>query len=209
CLDKPVITATQMMESMIHSTMATRAEVSDVANAVLDYSDAVMLSAESAIGDNPVAVVSAMSRICLVAEEDASIQTSGHRLDTHFSRIDESVAMAAMYMANHLDVTAVVALTESGNTPLWMSRIKTAMPIYGLTRNKTALGRMTLYRGVYPVEFDVTKHDRDSVNAMAEKVLIEQGAVKKGDIAILTKGDYHGVGGGANAIKVLKVGDVV
>ena len=208
-LDKPVITATQMMESMIHSTVATRAEVSDVANAVLDYTDAVMLSAESAVGDYPVVVVSAMSRICLVAEQDVSIKTSGHRMECHFGRVDEAIAMASMYIANHLDVTAVVALTESGNTPLWMSRIKTAMPIYGLSRHRKALGRMTLYRSVYPVEFDVTTCTRDEVNQRAAQILEEHGVVKKGDIAILTKGDHLGVGGGANAVKVLKIGEVI
>jgi pyruvate kinase len=208
-LDKPVITATQMMESMITSSVATRAEVSDVANAVLDYTDAVMLSAESAVGDHPVLVVSAMSRICMVAESDESSKVSGHRLECRFGRIDEAVAMSAMYMANHLAVAAVVALTESGNTPLWMSRIRTAMPIYGLSRHRKALGRMTLYRGVYPVYFDATKYSRDEVNVFAAQILEEDHVVAKGDIAILTKGDYMGVGGGANAIKVLKIGEVL
>ncbi len=208
-LDKPVITATQMMESMITSSVPTRAEVSDVANAVLDYTDAVMLSAETAVGEYPVAVVSAMSRICLVAESDLASQISGHRLECRFGRVDEAIAMSTMYMANHLDVTAVVALTESGNTPLWMSRIKTGMPIYGLSRHQKALGRMTLYRGVYPVYFDVTQHARDDVNKMAAEVLEEHHVVNKGDIAILTKGDAMGVGGGANAIKVLRIGEVV
>ncbi len=208
-LDKPVITATQMMESMIHSTMATRAEVSDVANAVLDYTDAVMLSAESAIGDNPVAVVSSMSRICQVAEQDEASQRSGHRLECRFGRPDEAVAMAAMYVANHLPIAAVVALTESGNTPLWMSRIKTAMPIYGLARHRQALGRMTLYRGVYPIHFDVTQFSRDDINQKAVEVLEQNGVVHRGDIVILTKGDFMGVGGGANAIKILTIGDVV
>lgn len=208
-LDKPVITATQMMESMIHSTMATRAEVSDVANAVLDYTDAVMLSAESAIGDNPIAVVSSMSRICQVAEQDESSQRSGHRLECRFGRADEAIAMAAMYVANHLPIAAVVALTESGNTPLWMSRIKTAMPIYGLARHPQALGRMTLYRGVYPVYFDVTQFSRDDINQKAVEVLEQNGVVHRGDVVILTKGDFMGIGGGANAIKILTIGDVV
>lgn len=208
-LDKPVIIATQMMESMIHSSVATRAEVSDVANAVLDYADAVMLSAESAVGDYPVEVVSAMSRICLAAEQDESIQSSGHRLECRFGRIDEAVAMSAMYIANHLDVSAVVALTESGSTPLWMSRIKTVMPIYALSRQVATLGRMTLLRGVYPVYFDVTLYDRDEVNQKAAAILEERGVVQFGDIAILTKGDHMGVGGGANAVKILKIGEVL
>jgi pyruvate kinase len=208
-LDKPVITATQMMESMITSSVATRAEVSDVANAVLDYTDAVMLSAESAVGDHPAVVVNAMSRICMVAEQDLSNRVSGHRLECRFGRVDEAIAMSAMYMANHLDVVAVVALTESGDTPLWMSRIRTAMPIYGLSRHRKALGRMTLYRGVYPVDFDATKGSRDDVNKMAAQVLEDHCVVTKNDIAILTKGDYMGVGGGANAIKVLKIGEVL
>lgn len=207
-LDKPVIIATQMMESMIHSTVATRAEVSDVANAVLDYADAVMLSAESAVGDYPVEVVTAMARICLVAEQDASIQSSGHRLESRFGRVDEAVAMASMYVANHLDVAAVVALTESGSTPLWMSRIKTVMPIYGLSRHQATLGRMTLYRGVYPVHFDPMTYTRDEINVKAAAILEAHGAVQHGDIAILTKGDHMGIGGGANAIKILKIGEV-
>ncbi len=208
-LNKPVITATQMMESMIHSQMATRAEVSDVANAVLDYTDAVMLSAESAVGDNPITVVRTMSRICIVAEQDPSAQVSGHRIECQFGRIDEAIAMATMYTANHLNIRAVVALTESGNTTLWMSRIKTAMLIYGLSRHRRALGRMTLYRGVFPVYFDVTRCTRDEVNPAAITILEKQGIVQKGDVVILTKGDHIGVGGCANAMKILKVGEVL
>lgn len=204
-LDKPVITATQMMESMIHSTVATRAEVSDVANAVLDNTDAVMLSAESAVGEYPVAVVGAMARICLVAEQDPASHISGHRMECFFERVDEAVAMATMYTANHLDVQAVVALTESGNTPLWMSRIRTHLSIYGLSRDPKALGRMTLYRGVYPLYFDVTTHERPEINAKVIALLTERQIVHSGDTIILTKGDFMGVGGGANAMKILKV----
>ncbi|MCH9644059.1 MAG: pyruvate kinase [Gammaproteobacteria bacterium] len=208
-LDKPVITATQMMESMISSTVPTRAEVSDVANAVLDYTDAVMLSAESAVGDNPVIVVETMSRVCRVAEQSPSSQHSKHRMECRFERVDEAIAMATMYTANHLDITAVVSLTESGMTALWMSRIRTAMPIYALSRFKKALGRMSLYRGVYPIYFDVTKCTRDEVNPKAVDVLDQQGLVNKGELVILTKGDHLGVGGGSNAMKILRVGEVV
>ncbi|MGD8443874.1 MAG: pyruvate kinase, partial [Desulfobacterales bacterium] len=134
-LDKPVITATQMMESMIQSPVPTRAEVSDVANAVVDGTDAVMLSGETAVGKHPEKVVTAVGRICLAAERRPSTRISKHRVDRRFKRVDEAISMSAMYAANHLDIKAIVALTESGSTPLWMSRIRTAIPIFGLSRH--------------------------------------------------------------------------
>lgn len=208
-LDKPVIIATQMMESMIDSTVPTRAEVSDVANAVLDNADAVMLSAETAVGSNPVAAVAAMARVCLVAEKQPRSQLSRHRVECRFERTDEAIAMATMYTANHLDIKAVVALTESGATSLWMSRIRTGMPIYGLSRFKRTLGKMALYRGVYPIEFDVTRCNRDEVNQKAVEVLCQHEVLGEGDLVILTKGDHMGIGGGSNAMKILQVGEVV
>lgn len=208
-LDRPVIIATQMMESMIHSTVPTRAEVSDVANAVMENTDAVMLSAETAAGDNPVTVVAMMSRICLRAEAQPRYQVSRHRAESRFKRVDEAIAMATMYTANHFDIKAVIALTESGATTLWMSRIRTAMPIYGLSRFPRALGRMALYRGVYPIYFDVTQCDREQVNIKAVQALEEHNVLNNGDLVILTKGDHMGVGGGSNAMKILKVGEIV
>ncbi len=208
-LNKPVITATQMMESMISSTVPTRAEVSDVANAVLDYTDAVMLSAETAVGAHPSKVVAAVARVCVVAEQQPDAQLSRHRIECTFERIDEAIAMATMYTANHLDIQAIIALTESGATPLWMSRIRTGIPIYALSRNIGTLGKMSLCRGVYPMAFDCTLYSRDEVNSASVKILEDRGAVQDGDKIILTKGDYAGVGGGSNALKILVVGKVL
>ena len=208
-LDKPVIIATQMMESMIHATVPTRAEVSDVANAVLDNTDAVMLSAETAVGDYPTLVVAAMARTCMVAESQPSSHVSGHRVECRFKRIDEAIAMVTMYTANHLDIKAIVALTESGITTLWMSRIRTAIPIYALSRFDKSLGRITLYRGVYPMKFDPTQYTREEVNVKAIEVMEKQALLQEGDLVILTKGDYMGIGGGSNAMKIVVVGKVV
>ena len=204
-LDKAVITATQMMESMIYSPIPTRAEVSDVANAVLDGTDAVMLSAETATGAHPHKVVEAMARICLGAERQQVTQISKHRLECQFKRIDEVIAMSAVYAANHMSIKAIVSLTESGSTPLWMSRIRTGIPIYALTRNVTTERRVTLYRGVYPIHFDVTKETRDTVNDSALHCLKSQGALETGDLVILTKGNDMGKGGGTNVINILRV----
>lgn len=207
-LDKPVITATQMMESMIENTIPTRAEVSDVANAVLDHTDAVMLSAETATGAHPVLVVRAMSEACLCAEASRRTQVSGHRVECTFSRVDEAIAMATMYTANHFKVKAIVALTESGATALWMSRIRTGIPIFGLSRHARTLGRLAMYRGVFPIYFDVTQVDRDEVNLRATETLQQCYPISEGDHVILTKGDQAGVGGGANALKILTIGHV-
>ena len=208
-LDKPVITATQMMESMIQSPVPTRAEVSDVANAVLDGTDAVMLSGETAVGRHPEKVVIAVERVCLAAERQPSTRISRHRVDRRFQRIDEAVSMSAMYAANHLDIQAIVALTESGSTPLWMSRIRTAIPIFGLSRHRLTLGKMTLYRNVYPLFFDVTRYRRDEIKREAVDVLERRGLLKTGDMAIITKGDQDGVYGMTNALKIVEVGQVV
>ncbi|HLE94522.1 MAG TPA: pyruvate kinase, partial [Sulfuricaulis sp.] len=147
-LNKITITATQMMESMIENSLPTRAEVSDVANAVLDGTDAVMLSAETAVGKHPVAAVAAMDRVCRVAEMEEEATHSEHRMSVTFERVDEAIAMATMYTANHLDVKAIIALTESGGTPLWMSRISSGVPIYALTRQLETGRKMSLFRGV-------------------------------------------------------------
>ncbi len=207
-LDKPVITATQMMETMIHNTVPTRAEVSDVANAVLDGTDAVMLSAETAVGDHPAKVVATMARICLSAEKSPRTQVSRHRLEAHFTRVDQSIAMATMYTANHLDIKAIIALTESGSTPLLMSRIRSGIPIFGFSRNQTTLSKMTLYRGVYPIKFDITEQVSDEVNRQAILELQRRGFLCEGDLVIITKGDLIGLGGGTNTMKIVKVGEV-
>jgi pyruvate kinase len=208
-LDKPVITATQMMESMIQSPVPTRAEVSDVANAVLEGTDAVMLSGETAIGRHPEKVIIAAERVCLAAERQPCTRISGHRVDRRFKRVDEAISMSAMYAANHLDIKAIVALTESGSTPLWMSRIRTAIPIFGLSRHPASLGKMTLYRNVYPLFFDVTLHQRNEIKREAISVLERLGLLNVSDMAIITKGDQDGVYGVTNAIKIVEVGQVV
>lgn len=208
-LNKPVIVATQMMETMIESTVPTRAEVSDVANSVLENVDALMLSAETAAGHHPELVVETMARICLASEREERSQRSYHRMSSQFTRTDEAIAMATMYTANHLDIKAVIALTETGATPLWMSRIRTGMRIYGLSRFEKALGRMSLYRGVYPIYFDVTGCAYNEINRSVVDCLVDYGVLSAGDRVILTKGDALGEGGGTNAMKILTVGEVV
>lgn len=206
--DRVVITATQMMESMIENPVPTRAEVLDTANAVMDGSDAVMLSAETAAGRYPVKTVEAMARVCEGAERqhgvsDATLQ----RFNRSFGRIDEAIAMAAAFTANHLEAKAIVTLTESGSTPLWISRVRSGMPIYALTRFDTTRRRVTLYRGVHPIAFDIMHANPDHVLKAAADTLLEHNAVSAGDLVIFTKGDFTGVAGGTNSLKVLRVGD--
>jgi pyruvate kinase len=207
-LDKSVITATQMMESMIYNSIPTRAEVFDVANAVLDGTDAVMLSAETATGQHPDKVIEAMTRICLGAEKQAHTRISGHRVECQFKRVDEAIAMAVMYTANHFDIKAIIALTESGSTPLWMSRIRSGIPIYALSRQIKTQRRMTLYRGVYPVPFDVPglpDMKLELLNQLAVAELERRSIIRKGDRVILTRGDLIGVHGRTNAMQIIEV----
>jgi pyruvate kinase len=170
-MNRVVITATQMMESMITSHIPTRAEVFDVANAVLDGTDAVMLSAETASGKYPDRAIAAMDRIAREAEKQRQVTKSDHRINTSFSRVDEAIAMAAMYTANHLGVKAIASLTESGSTALWMSRISSGIPIYALTSHVETRRKVTLYRGVYPVSFEPTTKDHAEVNREAVEEL--------------------------------------
>jgi len=202
-LNRVVITATQMMESMISQPRPTRAEVLDVANAVLDGTDAVMLSAETATGAYPIRVVEVMHDVCVGAEKHRRTQRSKHRLDSRFTRVDEAIAMAAMYTANHMDTGAIVALTESGSTCLWMSRIRSGIPIFALTRHQRTRRRVTLYRGVYPVAYDILHHDPRKIIEDAVDQLLEAGFVGEEDQLIFTKGDFDGVSGGTNALKVV------
>jgi pyruvate kinase len=208
-LNRVVITATQMMESMIENQIPTRAEVFDVANAVLDGTDAVMLSAETAMGKYPELAVSAMDRVCREAEKQDVAMRSDHRIDTSFQRVDEAIAMATMYSANHLGVKAIACLTESGSTPLWMSRISSGIPIYALTSHVSTRRKVTLYRGVYPISFDTDSKDHAVVNREAVDELKRRGVVRDGDLVILTKGDLMGVLGGTNAMKIVRVGEEV
>lgn len=209
-LNKPVITATQMLETMVHNVVPTRAEVSDVANAVLDSTDAVMLSAESASGEHPVIAVQTMDRICIAAEKQPATQTSNCRMECYFSHVDELISMAGMYAASHMNIKAIISLTESGRTPLWMSRIRSGIPIYGLSRHLNTLGRMALYRDVYPIEFDVTQYNTLSTVKRAAVVELQRlGYVKVGDLVLLTYGDHIGVHGMTNSLTVLKIGEKV
>lgn len=204
-LNKAVITATQMMESMIHNSIPTRAEVFDVANAVLDGTDAVMLSAETATGEHPDKVIEAMTRICLGAEKQSRTRVSGHRVECQFHRVDEAIAMAAMYTANHLNIKAIIALTESGSTPLWMSRIRSGIPIYALSRHVNTQRRVILYRGVYPVSFSLEAVTPQEVNECAVAELARRSIVQKGDWVIITRGDLMGVHGHTNSLKIIEV----
>ena len=204
-LNKPVIVATQMMESMIDSPVPTRAEVSDVANAVFDYADAVMLSAETAVGDYPVEVIKTMYDVITATEEHTLTQVSKHRVETEFDLVDESIALAAMYLANHFkSVKAIVCLTESGSTALWMSRIKTHLPLVAISPKETTLNRVALYKGVRPARLpkesqqdsrleDVIQYVRQAVDLVA------------GDYVALTYGDVVGVDGHTNTLKILQV----
>jgi pyruvate kinase len=205
-LNRAVITATQMMESMNYNSIPTRAEVSDVANAVLEGSDAVMLSAETASGMYPIKAVEAMAEVCLAAERQNETRSSQQQnLDRDFNRVDEAIAMAAMYTANHLEVKALVALTETGLTPLLMSRIRSGIPIYGVSKSKLARGRMTLYRGVYPIDFDISVYARWEVIRAVLTELREHGTVQIGERVIVTRGDVVGISGGANSLKIVTV----
>ncbi len=203
------ITATQMMESMTYSPIPTRAEVSDVANAVLDGTDAVMLSGETAVGSYPVKAVQAMNRTCLASERRALKKISGHREETVFGRVDEAIAMSAMYTANHLDVAAIAALTESGSTALWMSRVNSAIPIYALSRIEKTLRRVTLYKGVFPAKIELMGRTHPEVNKETIDVLLACGVVNENDLVIITKGDLVGVDGGTNALKIVRVGHLI
>lgn len=204
-LNRAVITATQMMESMITNPMPTRAEVMDVANAVLDGTDAVMLSAETAAGQYPAETVSAMAGVCLGAEKIPSINVSKHRLDVQFDNIEEAIAMSAMYAANHLKgITAIISMTESGRTALIMSRISSGLPIFALSRHEHTLNLTALYRGVTPVYFD---GDCDGVAAAtyATNLLRGKGFLVSGDLVIITQGDVMDMVGTTNTSRILRV----
>jgi len=205
--NKLTITATQMMESMIVSPVPTRAEVSDVANAVLDGTDAVMLSAETASGKYPVETVESMARICVEAERSAEVTLDREFLDRVFTRIDQSIAMAAIWTAHHLKVKAIAALTQSGSTALWMSRLNCGVPIYALTPDAESVGRMVLYRAVCPLLMKQQHTDRDLLLAEAEQLLIDRGVVERGDLIALTIGEPIGSAGGTNTLKIVRVGE--
>ena len=206
-MDRAVIIATQMMESMIEHQMPTRAEVFDVANAVIDGTDAVMLSAETSIGHFPAKAVASMSNICEEAEKQKSVTVSDHRINRRFESINEAIAMSTMYAANHIGAKAIAALTETGGTCLWMSRIKSGIPIFAFTRHASTRRRVSLYRGVYPMKFDITHTDPLEANKEIIEDLLKSNVVKNGDYIIITKGDLRGRRGGTNNMKLLRVGE--
>jgi pyruvate kinase len=205
--NKLTITATQMMESMISSPVPTRAEVSDVANAVLDGTDAVMLSAETASGRYPVEVIEAMHRVCAEVEQTQPLNLEQDFLNRVFSRVDQSIAMAALFTAYHLKVKCIAALTESGSTALWMSRLNCGVPIYALTSQTGTRYRCALFRDVYPLMVKYVGHDREELLQEAEKALVASKVVKEGDIIVLTIGEPIGKSGGTNTMKIVKVGE--
>ena len=204
--NRVVITATQMMESMIVNTIPTRAEVSDVANAVMDGTDAVMLSAETAAGKHPAKVVESMAQIIEGAEkyQGAHVRIR-QRSSGYFERTNEAIAAAVMYTANHLHVKAIVALTESGETALCMSRVRSDIPIYAFTRQEITRSRVTLYRGVYPVAYDGIGEDREAFYFSIFHQMLDLKLVTDGDLIILTKGEQSGVAGGTNSMQILQV----
>ena len=204
--NKLVITATQMMESMIHAPVPTRAEVSDVANAVLDGTDAVMLSAETAAGKYPVTTIETMAAVCVEAEKSEESQLDRDFLDRTFTRIDQSIAMGALFTAYHLGAKAVVALTESGSTALWMSRHWSHVPIFALTPRVGSERTMSLYRNVTPLHLD-TNMDRDTALNQALEVVVSKGYAARGDMVVLTVGEPMGQAGGTNTLKIVRVGD--
>ena len=208
-MNKLTITATQMMESMITSPVPTRAEVSDCANAVLDGTDAVMLSAESASGQFPVEAVEAMVRICIETDKsmDADVRLDQEFMNRVFTRIDQAIAMSALFTAHHLKVKAIVALTQSGSTALWMSRLNSGVPIYALTPDPETYTKLALFRDTRTFLMPQHSHDRDKLLAESEACLVKAGVVEAGDLIIITIGEPIGKTGGTNTLKLVRVGE--
>ncbi|NPA71482.1 MAG: pyruvate kinase [Gammaproteobacteria bacterium] len=204
-LNRVTITATQMMETMIENAIPTRAEVFDVANAVMDGTDAVMLSGETATGHSPSLVIETMGGICHEAEKSRTSRESTHRMDDSFTAVDETIAMSAMYAANHFDVKCIASLTESGNTPLLMSRISSGMPIIAMTPHLETRRKVTLYRGVYPSTLEYSKLDDAEVKALIMERIKSFGIAKVGDLVLLTRGESRGDMGGTNSMEIVKV----
>jgi pyruvate kinase len=203
----PVITATQMMESMIYNPIPTRAEVSDVANAILDGTDAVMLSAETAAGHYPLETVQAVHRVALAAEKEYFKRFDARVRRDAFSKTDESIAMATIYIAQRLKVKAIATLTQSGNTANWLAQADNMVLIYALSPNRVARRKLTLYRGVYPFPIDQEGKNRDEILHEMEQVLLKEQVVNKGDMVIFTFGEPIGNPGGTNTMKIIKIGE--
>lgn len=203
--NRAVATATQMMQSMIENPIPTRAEVLDVANAIIDGTDAVMLSAETAVGKHPVRVIEAMNRICLGAERHVEEEGLISHLNVRFQRIDQAIAMAAMFMATNVSVQAIIALTESGSTAQWLSRVRTAVPIYAFSPNDASRRRMTILRDVYPVRQEVVSEEENLVVQSVLQKLWRSGALVAGDRVIVTMGDRMGRSGGTNTLRYIRL----
>jgi pyruvate kinase len=203
--NRVVATATQMMQSMVENPIPTRAEVLDVANAIIDGSDAVMLSAETAVGKYPVRVIEAMNRICLGAERHVEQEGLVSHLNVRFQRIDQAIAMAAMFMATNVSVQAIIALTESGSTAQWLSRVRTAVPIYAFSPNESSRRRMAMLRDVYPVEQEVVSEEETLVVQSALQTLWRNGLLAAGDRVIVTMGDRMGRSGGTNTLRYVRL----
>jgi len=204
-LNKIVITATQMMESMINLPQPTRAEVSDVANAILDGTDAVMLSAETASGLYPVKVITMVDKICLSAEKHAAFSYKTHNQSCHYQRADQAIAMATMHTANHFPVKAIIALTESGATAIWMSRLHSTVPIYAVTDNEETVRKLSLVNNVFPLYFDYRQIASEAINQQVIDYMKEKGLVEKNSYLLLTRGRLIGKPGGTNCMEIAKV----
>lgn len=200
-----VITATQMMESMIENPIPTRAEVFDVANAVADGTDAVMLSAETSVGKYPIKTVEAMGRICEQAERQPRTTRSKHRVGKAFERVDEAIAMSAMYVANHANVQAIAAFSESGSTPMQMSRISSGIPIFAMVPDEAICRRVTMYRGVTPILMPISESNSMCINSATVSKLKELDIVSDGDLVIITTGELTTHYSGTNALKIMQV----
>ncbi|KTD20604.1 pyruvate kinase [Legionella israelensis] len=204
-MDKVVITATQMMESMIHSPQPTRAEASDVANAILDGTDAVMLSAETATGEYPVKVIQMVDKICMSAEKHAEFLYQANMDSFHYQSTDHAIAMAAMYTANHFPVNAIIALTESGATAVWMSRLQSAIPIFAITANERTVARLSLVNNVFPIYLDFRSFKLAQLNQDVIQYLVESGRLKKDSQVLVTRGTTIGKSGGTNCMEIMSV----
>lgn len=205
--NRAVITATQMMQSMIENPVPTRAEVLDVANAVLDGTDAVMLSAETAVGKHAIKVVEAMHRVCVGAERHQDKIAPSDMLNVRFDRIDQAVAMAAMFTAAHVSIKAIVALTQSGSTAKWLSRVRSDVPIYAASPIAASRRRIALYRNVFAVANAENGEDMGLIIQHALDTLVQKGCIQNGDRVIVTLGDKPGVRGGTNSMQILQVGN--
>ncbi|WP_195914133.1 pyruvate kinase, partial [Legionella pneumophila] len=204
-LDKVVITATQMMESMISNPQPTRAEVSDVANAILDGTDAVMLSAETASGLFPVKVITMVNKICLSAEKHASFFYHSDPETCHYQRADQAIAMATMHTANHFPIQAIITLTESGDTALWVSRHHSTVPIFAVSANKRTIGRLSLVNNVFPIYIDFHQFNPEGLNQQILHELIKSGHLEKRGYVLLTRGTQIGMPGGTNCMEIIPV----